>query len=206
MTPAVLLVGAGRFAREVTDIAEDAGITVAGWIEGLDPTREDPAHDPPIYWEGSVAALDPGLPIVPAIGSVKRLAFVHRLEASGRTLRALVHPSAVIARSAVIEPGVVIFPGVIVGAETRIERGTIVNRGALIGHHTVIGPHGFVGPGANIAGGVRIGQGATIGMGALVRDDREVGDGAVVGMGAVVVANVAAGAVVIGNPARERAP
>lgn len=32
----VILVGAGRFAEEISDIAVDAGVEVAAWIEGLD--------------------------------------------------------------------------------------------------------------------------------------------------------------------------
>ncbi len=204
MTTSVLLIGAGRFAQEVTDIAEDAGLVVVGWIEGLDPGRANHTLVPPIYWVDSVARLPPELDLVPAIGSVKRLALVRTLEAAGRRLRTLVHPSAVVARSAVLETGAVIFPGVVIGAQSRIGAGTIVNRGALVGHHTVIGPDGFVGPGANVAGGVRVGKGVTIGMGALVRDDRTIGDDAIVGMGAVVVADVAARSTVFGNPARER--
>jgi hypothetical protein len=30
-----ILVGAGRFAEEITDIAIDAGVEIVAWIEGL---------------------------------------------------------------------------------------------------------------------------------------------------------------------------
>ena len=43
---AILLVGAGRFAEEVADLAADAGVEVAAWIEGLDPERAEPAIGP----------------------------------------------------------------------------------------------------------------------------------------------------------------
>ena len=199
---AVILVGAGRFAEETTDVAADAGVEVAAWIEGLDPGRADPAHDPPIVWVDDQGAFRPDLPILPSIGSVKRRVLVERLVGEGRWLTTVVHPSAVIARSAVLEPGCVVFPGVVIGARSRIGRGTIVNRGALIGHHTTIGAHAFVGPGATIAGGVEIGDQAWIGIGSIVRDDRRVGPGATVGAGAVVVADVGEGLTVIGLPAR----
>ena len=198
----VILVGAGRFAEEITDVAADAGVEVAAWIEGLDPSRADAAHDPPILWVDEQAGFGPDLPILPAIGSVKRRALVERLTGEGRRLATVVHPSAVVARSAVVEPGCVIFAGVVIGARSRIGTGTIVNRGALIGHHTTVGAHAFIGPGATIAGGVEIGDGAWIGIGSIVRDDRRLGAGVTVGAGAVVVADVAEGVTVIGLPAR----
>ena len=47
-------------------------------------------------------------------------------------------------------------------------------------------------------------RGASIGSGATVMCGVTIGEGAVVGAGAVVTKDVAAGATVIGNPARER--
>lgn len=202
MSERIILVGAGRFAEEIADLAADAGIDVAGTIEGIDASRADSGATPPIVWVGDQRAFEPDLPVVPAIGSPRRRELMERLEAEGRRLATLIHPSAVIARSAVLEAGCVVFPNVVVGAWTTVGRATIVNRGALIGHHTTVGAYAFVGPGANIAGGVSIGDQAYIGIGAIVRDDRSVGANATVGAGAVVVADVGAGTTVIGLPAR----
>ncbi len=204
----VLLVGAGRFAEEITDLAADAGVTVMGWIEGLEPTRADPSHNPPIIWVGDQRAFEPDLPVVPAIGSVARRGLVERLRSEGRELATLVHPSAVVARSAILEPGCVLFPHVVVGARARIGTGTILNRGALVGHHTTIGPYSFLGPGANVAGGVRLGEQVHVALGAIVRDDIEIGDRAIVGAGAVALRSVPPGVTVVGIPARplEREP
>lgn len=49
---------------------------------------------------------------------------------------------------------------------------------------------------------VRIGRNVWIGGGAIVLPGVQIGDGAVVGAGSVVTADVAAGATVVGNPAR----
>jgi sugar O-acyltransferase (sialic acid O-acetyltransferase NeuD family) len=198
----VLLAGAGRFAEEITDLAADAGVTVMGWIEGIEPTRADPAHSPPIVWVGDQKDFLPELPVAPAIGSVARRGLVERLQSEGRELATLVHPSAVVARSATLEPGCVLFPQVVVGARARIGTGTILNRGALVGHHTTIGPHSFLGPGANVAGGVRLGEQVQVALAAVVRDDIEVGDRAIVGAGAVAVRSVPADVTVVGVPAR----
>jgi sugar O-acyltransferase (sialic acid O-acetyltransferase NeuD family) len=198
----LILVGAGRFAEEIGDLAADAGIGIAAVIEGLDRSRADPTAVPPVLWVDDQAAFEPELPILPAIGSPRRRPLVERLVGEGRDLAILVHPTATVARTAILEPGCVIFPQVVIGAQARIGRGTIVNRGALVGHHSVVGEHVFIGPGANVAGGVRIGDEAYIGIGAIVRDDRTIGDNATVGAGAVVVNDVERGVTVIGLPAR----
>lgn len=204
--PSILLVGAAVFAEEVTDLASMAGVEVAGWIEGLDPGRCDLDRRPPIVWVDDQAAFEPGLPILPAIGSVARRGILERLVGEGRHLATLIHPSAVVAPSAVIEPGCVVFPGVIIGARARIGRGTIVNRGALVGHHTTIGPYSFLGPGANVAGCVTIGEQVHIAVGAVVRDRLTVGDRATVGAGAVAVKDVPVDVTVVGVPARPIEP
>jgi acetyltransferase EpsM len=203
---AVVLVGAGAFAEEVGDVCSQAGVRVAGWIEGLDPDRADPAADPPIVWVDDQAAFEPGLPILPAIGAVARRGIVERLIDEGRSLATFVHPSAVVALSATLEPGVVVFPLVVIGARTTIGRATILNRGALVGHHISIGAFGFVGPGANIASRGRIGEAVHVGLGAIVRDDLTIGGGAVIGAGAVVVSDVEPGVTVVGLPARPMSP
>jgi len=198
----IILVGAGRFAEEISDIALMAGVEVAGWIEGLDASRARSDPPPPIIWVDEQRAFEPDLPIVPAIGAVARRALVERLAAEGRRLATLVHPSAVIAPSARLEPGCVVFPNVVIGARAHVGAATIINRGALVGHHSEIGAYGFIGPGANVAGTIRIGEQAYVGIAAVVRDGLSIGAHAVIGAGAVVVADVAEGTTVFGVPAR----
>lgn len=201
----VLLVGAASFAEEVTDLCLSIGVEVAGWIEGLDPSAANRTADPPIIWVDDVTSFRPDLPILPAIGSVRRRGIVERLVGEGRRLTTFVHPSAVVAPSAVLEPGCVIFPLVVIGARTRMGRSTIVNRGSLVGHHTAIGAFGFLGPGSNVAGKIVLGEEVHVGIGAIVRDSVTVGDRAVIGSGAVVVGDVPPDVTVIGIPARPMA-
>ncbi len=200
----MILVGAASFAEEVSDLAAMAGVEVAAWVEGLDRSVVDAAHDPPILWVDDQAAFEPDLPILPAIGSVLRMGIVRRLVGEGRRLATLVHPSAVVSPSAVIEPGCVIFPLVVVGARSRIGEGTVVNRGTLVGHHTEVGRYSFLGPGANVAGKVTLGEQVHVGVGAVVRDRLHVGDRSVIGMGAVAVKDVPPDVTVVGIPAAQK--
>jgi len=199
----VILVGAASFAEEVSDLAATAGFEVAAWIEGLDRSMADPTHDPPILWVDDQAAFEVDLPVLPAIGSVKRMGIVRRLVGEGRELATLIHPSAVVSPSALIAPGCVVGPLVVVGAHCQVGEGTILNRGALIGHHTEIGRYSFLGPGANVAGKVILGEQVYVGAGAVIRDHLCIGDRAVVGMGAVAVKDVPADVTVVGVPAAQ---
>ena len=109
---------------------------------------------------------------------------------------------------------VVLEDGVTVGANTCIDRGALgetrvgartrVDNLVHIAHNVRIGADCAVIAHAMIAGGVVVGDGAWIAPAAAVRNQRSVGAGALVGMGAVVVRDVAPGATVAGNPARER--
>lgn len=198
----VVCAGAGTFAEEVSDVAQEAGIEVVALIEGLDPARADARAQPPILWVDEQADFEPELPLVIGIGPVARRGLIERLQREGRRLLTVRHPSALVSSSTTLHEGCVVFPGVIIGARSTVGLGTVVNRGVLIGHHTTIGRHCFLGPGANVAGMVTIGDQVTIALAAVVRDRLTIGDGAVVGAGAVAVKDVAPAVTVLGIPAR----
>lgn len=130
-------------------------------------------------------------------------------EASGlgfTAAAALIDAHAVLASSAVIGVGGFVNAGAVVGASTEMGQHVVVNRLAGIGHHGRIGDFVSIGPGATVAGQVRIDDGAMIGAGAVVLPEVHIGRQAVVSAGAVVTRDVAAGAVVRGNPARDVPP
>ena len=67
--------------------------------------------------------------------------------------------------------------------------------------NTTIGDDVTIGHRA-IVHGCTVGDGCLIGMGAVIMDNAVVGEGSVIGAGAVVTADVAAGATVVGIPAK----
>jgi acetyltransferase-like isoleucine patch superfamily enzyme len=77
-----------------------------------------------------------------------------------------------------------------------------VNSAANLMHDSVVGDFTTIAPNAVILGRVSLRAGCYVGANATLLPGIEVGAEAVVGAGAVVTRDVAAGAVVTGNPAR----
>lgn len=101
------------------------------------------------------------------------------------------------------QAGALFSPRVTLTSNIRIGAHFHCNLHSYVEHDCVIGDFVTLAPGVRCNGAVTIGDGAYIGSGAMIRQGISIGAGAVVGMGAVVVKDVPAGAVVVGNPARE---
>jgi sugar O-acyltransferase (sialic acid O-acetyltransferase NeuD family) len=114
----------------------------------------------------------------------------------------VVHAAAWISPTAELGNGTVALAGSIVNGGARIGGHVVLNSGAIVEHDVTIGEFAHLAPGAVVGGGTEVGAGVFIGLGARVRDHVAIGDRAVVGMGAVVIADVPAGACVVGVPAR----
>lgn len=113
----------------------------------------------------------------------------------------------------VIGTNVDIQYGCLIGSDVRVMNGAHITGGTVIGDGT------FIGPGAMTANDMHvdlddyqdrgqvapvIGQKVFIGVGAILLPGVRIGDGAIIAAGAVVTRDVAAGATVLGMPARER--
>jgi UDP-perosamine 4-acetyltransferase len=115
---------------------------------------------------------------------------------------AVVHPAAVVHPSVELGAGTVVFAGAAIQPDTRIGRHAIVNTGASVDHDCRLGDFVHVAPGARLGGGVTVGEGVFVGIGSSVVPGITIGPWATVGAGAAVVRDVAAGATVVGVPAR----
>ena len=201
----LLILGAGTYAMEVAEMAEEADYQVIGFAVNVEP-RPEPIQTlvgHPVWWLEDVGEFCRVCRTIAAIVSPERKGIINQAGERGFVFAHLIHPSAAVSPTAFVEFGTIISRQVAVGYRASIRSHVIINRGATIGHHCVLEAFSTVGPGANLAGRVVVGKGAVIGMGANVLEGRKIGEGAIVGAGAVVTRDVAPGAKVMGVPARE---
>jgi len=114
----------------------------------------------------------------------------------------LVHPRADIGPNSTVGRGACIGSGAIVTTNVVIEEAVLLNLNVTVGHDCVVGAGSVINPGVAVSGGCDIGRGCLIGAGAVVLEHLSLEAGVTVGAGAVVTKHVAAGATVVGIPAR----
>jgi UDP-perosamine 4-acetyltransferase len=195
-----VVLGAGGHAKVVVATLLAAGSEVSGvfaddWQERGEELLGVPVRGP------LRAALDAGVRgAVIAVGdNAARKRIAGELELPWATA---VHPWACVERDVVLGPGTVVFAGAVIQPGSQIGAHVIVNTGARIDHDARIGDFSHVAPGCTLAGNVELRSGVFLGAGSTVVPGSRLGAWSTVGAGAAVVEEVAAGAIVVGVPAR----
>jgi sugar O-acyltransferase (sialic acid O-acetyltransferase NeuD family) len=200
----VLYAVASSHASELVETAARLGWEIAAAIRNL-PDLPVPPEVAPVV---SVEALDRRLLelefAVPQTNPAQRYAAIADARARGfRRAATMVDPTAVTARSTMVGRGAYVGAGSVIGAAAMLRDGCLVNRSCSVAHHVVFGDDVTTGPGVVVSGAASVEPGAFLGAAAVIAPEVRVGSGAVVGAGAVVIRDVAAGQIVVGNPARE---
>lgn len=210
MAEPLVILGTGGSAYDVLDIVEAINARQPTWqvvgflddrrlpgerhlgVEVLGPVHE--AHQMRGHW------------FINAIGS--DTSYRRRPDViAGTGLRperfaTLVHPQAAVSSRARLGRGVYVNPWVTIGGGVQVGDQVSLGPGCIIGHDSVIEDYAMTAPGAVVSGFVHLGRACYIGARAVIRQHLWIGEQALVGMGAVVVTQVAAGTIVVGNPAR----
>lgn len=209
MAEALIVVGAGGFAREALDVAEAMGQDDWDIVGVLDDAPSDRNLDR-LRARGIAhlgAAMPQSLPcrdvsVAIAVGSPQtRSSIWHRFSGSSARMATLVHPRSDIGSQCRIGSGSVICAGVVVGTNVTLGTGVHLNPHATIGHDAVLHNFVSVNPAATVSGDCVIDEQVLLGAGSVVLQGLRVSASALVGAGAVVVRDVPVGRTVRGVPA-----
>lgn len=196
--------GAGGLGREVLELAKQINATHPRWdafcfIDDLHADRQLKGH--PVVTLESLTANDHE--VVIAVGEpALRRKLADKARAAGFTLPVLVHPGAQVSADVTFNEGCVVCYGTFISCDTVIGRNVHLQPNASLGHDCQIGDDCVISSYANLAGQCQVGPRTFIGMNAVIRECTVIGEDAIISMGAAVFANIAAGVIAMGNPAR----
>lgn len=199
----IVLYGIGsRYVYEVYETALRAGVSVAAFVDNLDPPGEYPGLSPVLAPHKCGDEQRRFGAFVPMVTPGHRKRVLAELEQRGFAVgNALVDPTAILASSTLHGRGFLVNAAVVIGANCRFGQQVLINRSVSIGHDATVEDFASFGPGCLLCGDCRIGAGAFIGGGATIAPGVTVGSNALVGAGSVVVKDVPPNTVVAGNPA-----
>jgi sugar O-acyltransferase (sialic acid O-acetyltransferase NeuD family) len=214
MALSLYVVGAGGFGREVLAYARDVerasqgrAFQIAGFLD--DNASALDGRDVGAKVVAAVASMPAPRPddrFVIAIGEPRiRKTMAARLRERGvaeEAFASIVHPTAYVAGQ--LGPGCVVAPFAFIGPGARLGAHVALNTYASVGHDAEVASYAVFSPYAVVNGAVQVGEGVFLGTHAAVVPGRQVGAWAKLGAGAVAHADLEAGMLALGNPAKGR--
>jgi sugar O-acyltransferase (sialic acid O-acetyltransferase NeuD family) len=203
----LIIIGAGKFAREVCTWAGQAAKAGAPWsvagfldkrqdaLDGFDyglPILSSPEAYVPEGADVFLCAIgDPGVKKQVCCAMVKR----------GARFATLVHPTAVVGHNVEIGAGSIVGPLTQLSCDIRLGEHVAFGTHSNTAHDTRIGDYCQISGSCEINGNAVLDEGVFLGSHATVLPNAHVGAWAFVGAGSVVLRNVKTGSRVFGNPA-----
>jgi sugar O-acyltransferase (sialic acid O-acetyltransferase NeuD family) len=175
------------------------------FVDDTAEKRREPAFGHPVCSRDAFTAHDDAA-VLAVPGSAEsfraRREVIGGLDLAMHRFATVIHRSAVVSAHAMIGRNVLIMAGVVVTSNARIGDHVCILPNTVVHHDAVVGDFSIVGANVTIAGGTLIGDNCYIASGSSVMNGIRIGERALVGLGSTVLRDVAADAVVAGNPAR----
>ena len=207
MMKQLVIIGAGRFGREVSAYAEESmpDVKVKGFLDSRADVLDGFAGYPPIIGTVEDYAIGPDDVFVCGVGEVdSRLAYAEAVERRGGRFVSIVHPKAYVGRNVVIGDGSVIAPGAIISNDTVIGRHVVVNSFSLVSHDCRVGDGCVLAPYSTPGSMATLGRCVFMGMKSCMIPGNSLGDDVYVAAGALVTKSYGSGGLLIGLPATRR--
>ncbi len=206
---AIVIYGAGGFAREVLTVIEDVNRDRPSWeFIGFIDDREAAVGTvldgfPVLGGKRWLAGRSQMPHVVIGIGApAVRRKIALRLQELGAKVPVLIHPNAVLSSRVDLAAGTIVTAGNVLTTGIRLGHHVLLNLMCTVGHDCRLGDFVAVAPGTNISGNVSIEEGAEIGTGVKIIQGVTVGGWTVVGAGAVVTRDLPCNCTAVGVPAR----
>lgn len=204
---ALVIVGAGGFARETAQ-----AVLAAGGTDLLGHLDDDPAlHGTEVDGVPVLGGCDlvhalPAARAVICVGNPRdyaaRARLVRRLGLPEERYATVVHPTAAVSATSTVGPGSVLLAHCVLTAAVRVGAHVAVMPQTVLTHDDVVEDFATLASGVRLGGGARVARGAYVGSGALVREGTAIGGWSLIGMGSSVLGEVPPGEVWVGSPAR----
>ncbi|MFJ9151204.1 acetyltransferase [Streptomyces sp. NPDC102270] len=204
---ALVIVGAGGFARETAQAVADTGaFELLGHLDDNAGLHGTDVAGVPVLGSCELVHELPEARVVICVGNPRdyaaRARLVRRLALPEERYATVVHPTAVVSADSGIGPGSVLLAHCVLTAAVRVGAHVAVMPQVVLTHDDVVEDYATLTSGVRLGGGVRLERGAYVGSGALVREGATVGAWSQIGMGSAVLDDVPPGEVWVGSPAR----
>lgn len=200
----LIIIGARAMGRETCTYAQEAGLTVKGFLDSKADALSGLADYPPVLGAVEDYQIVDGDVFVCALGDPEfKQRYVDVIAAKGGRFVSVVHPTAYVGHNVKIGDGSIICPNATITNDTILGEHVILNVGASINHDNRIGSFSTICPGCRLAGRVTIGKYVFIGTGALLIPDVSLGDNVYVAAGATVTKSFESGRL-MGVPAIQK--
>lgn len=195
MTEALLVYGAGGFAREVAwlvDSSIDSAFHVVGFVDDSPSAPQGWADERPIMSLSQARNKYPSAKFAVGVGSpsAKKL-LADRLSGVGARMPAVCHSNVLLSPRVSVSDGVIVCSGCNLTVDIVIGPHVHINLNCTVGHDVIIGDYATLSPGVHVSGNVTIGEAAFIGTGACILNGTSdnplvIGEGCVIAAGACI--------------------
>ncbi|KUN80577.1 acetyltransferase [Streptomyces bungoensis] len=204
---ALVIVGAGGFARETAQAVRDAGGTeLLGHLDDNPALHGTTVDGVPVLGGRDLVHDLPGARVVVCVGNPRdyaaRARLVRRLGLPADRYATVIHPAAAVSSTCEVGPGSVLLAHCALTAAVHVGAHVAVMPHVVLTHDDVVEDYATLASGVRVGGGARLERGAYVGSGALVREGTTVGAWSLIGMGSAVLGDVPPGEVWVGSPAR----